>query len=340
MKALVKFAKGSDGLEIREIAKPTPKRDELLVKVMAVGVCGTDVHIMNDEYACNMPVVIGHEYTGIVEQVGADIKRFSVGDQIVSDTTGYTCESCKYCKQGLRMLCPDMRSIGSGADGAMAEYLVVPAKTAYKVPENMRGSDILAIAEPVACVVRAVVEQSKIKAGDIVLVSGPGTIGLITLQLVKLSGAFVIISGTKSDAQRLELAKEFGADVVCDDPQSLGDVVEKYAPDGVDVAFECAGARPSLNACLEHVKTQGNLAQVGLYGKPITVDFDKILFKELNLTVSFASEYSSWEILMNILAQGSLKLEPLVSEVIKLEDWRIAFDKFVNRQGLKIFLKP
>ena len=340
MKALVKHSLTPAGVSLMEIDKPIPKCDELLVKIQATGICGTDIHIMDDEFACNMPVVLGHEFTGIVEEIGNKVSNFKIGDQVIAVTATRTCESCEYCRAGLRMLCNQRKSIGSGVNGAMAEYMVIPSKLAYKVPDNLKGSQAIAIAEPVACVVRAVIEQSKIKAGDIVLVSGPGTMGLLTLQIAKFAGAFVIVSGTSIDKERLALAEKLGADITCSDSSRLGELVHEVAPDGVNVAYECAGAAQSFNTCLELVKKRGNLSQVGLYGTPISVDMDKVLFKEVETTVSFASEPTSWDIMIKILSNGNLQIEPLISDVYMLEDWKTAFDKFRNKAGFKILLTP
>lgn len=340
MKALVKSGLTPDGVNLIEIDKPVPKSGELLVKIMAAGICGTDIHIMHDEYKSFMPVVMGHEFTGIVEGIGDDVNRFCEGDQIIASTAAKTCEHCEYCREGLRMLCENRRSIGSGINGAMAEYMLIPEKLAYKVPDKYNGSKIIAIAEPIACVVRAVIEQSLFHAGDVVLVSGPGTIGLLTLQILKYAGAFVIVNGTSIDEERLSLAKDLGADVVCCDSISLKKALNKYASSGVDVAYECAGHVNSLSVCIDSLKKRGNLAQVGLYGKPITLDFDKILYKEIKVTVSFASEPSSWNLLIKILTHSELRLEPLISNAYKLENWREAFDKFEKKEGLKILLVP
>jgi L-iditol 2-dehydrogenase len=342
MKALVKFAVGNgrEGMGIRDIPKPVPKANELLVKVMAAGICGTDIHIMHDEYACKPPVVLGHEYTGVIEAMGKDVLGFKEGDQIISLTAAVTCGKCDYCNQGLLMLCDQRKSIGSGIDGAMAEYLVIPHHLAFKVPENYIGSDQLAISEPVACCIRAVIEFSSVRAGDVALISGPGTIGQLTLQLAKAQGAFTIMSGTPVDMQRLELAKKMGADVTISDPSQLMDVVHQYAPGGVDVAYECAGAAPSLAACVKALKKRGNLSQIGLYGKPISFDMDTILYKELVHTATFASERTSWQILLKLLEQGKLNLEPFISARLPLDDWQKGFDMFLNKEGYKIFLKP
>jgi len=341
MKALVKFAEGREGIEIREMDVPAPKEDELLVKIMAAGVCGTDIHIMKDEFSYWPPVIMGHEYTGIVEDMGSGVEDFQKGDQIISLTAAATCGKCQYCRLGLIMLCNDRRSIGSGINGAMAEYMALPSELAFKLPDNVAGDDVMAISEPLACVIRAVVEQSRVKAGDVVLVSGPGTIGQLTMLVAKMQGAYVIVSGIAQDEERLKLAKELGADAIASNPEDLKKIIDDMTVAGVDVAYECAGAAPSLDVCINMVKKKGNLAQVGLFGKPVPVNMDQILYKELELTVSFASERTSWEILLKLARQGKLdKLDRLISKRLPLEEWEKAFDMFENREGYKILLIP
>lgn len=341
MKALVKFAEGREGMGIRDVDVPVPKDDELLVRVMAAGICGTDIHLMKDEYAYHPPVILGHEYTGIVEETGSRVNGFRKGDQIISLTAAVTCGTCQYCRQGLLMLCNERRSIGSGVDGAMAEYIVIPAELAFKLPENVSGSDVMAIAEPLACVIRAVIEQSCLKAGDVVLVSGPGTIGQLAIMLAKMQGAYVIASGTQQDEERLRMAKEMGADAVAMDIGELKRIVGEMTVDGVDVAYECAGAPASMSTCIDMLRKKGNLSQVGLFGKPVPVDMDQILYKELELTVSYATERTSWEILLQLAGQGKLdKVERLISKRLPLQEWEKAFDMFLNKEGYKIYLIP
>lgn len=341
MKALVKFSEGREGMGIQEVNVPIPKDNELLVKVIAAGICGTDIHLMKDEYTYCPPVILGHEYTGNVVKIGEKVKGFEIGDQIISLTAAVTCGKCHYCRQGLLMMCNERRSLGSGVNGAMAEYLVIPADLAFKVPDNVSGNDVMAIAEPLACVIRAVIEQSYLKAGDVVLVSGPGTIGQLAIVLAKMQGAYIIVSGTPQDKERLLMAKEMGADAIATDMEELKRIVSEVTADGVDVAFECAGVLESMNTCIEMLKKKGNLSQVGLFGKPIPVNMDKILYKELKLTVSYATERTSWEILLQLAGQGKLdKVQQLISKRLPLQEWEKAFDMFLNKEGYKIYLIP
>ena len=179
MKALRKLGKGAESVQLCEVEKPIPGPNDLLVKVMAAGICGTDLHILAEEYSHSVPVTLGHEYTGVVEQVGSGVTDFQVGDQVISVSIAYSCGTCHYCRKGDPVHCTQKASIGVNVDGAMAEYMVIPADSAMKVPEQYKGSDILALSEPIACCIRAVLEKSEIHAGDVAVVSGPGIIGLL-----------------------------------------------------------------------------------------------------------------------------------------------------------------
>ena len=265
MKALVKFKNGAgmDTIKFMDMPEPSPGKDELKIRVLACGICGTDIHIMKDEYVNYPPVIMGHEYIGTVCEKGEDVKNFEIGDYVVSLTAVKTCGTCTYCHKDLRMLCGDRKSIGCIVNGAMAEYVVIPADVAFKVPDNIEDKDSLAISEPATCVVRAVIEKSSVKAGDVVVVSGPGAIGQLTAQMAKVSGAYVIVSGLPADKERLELAKQLGADQTASGTKELQTILNAVAPDGADVVFECAGAEGSARTCMNVVKKNRNILAGG-----------------------------------------------------------------------------
>lgn len=340
MKALVKTGKGRESVKLLDIPIPEPKADEVLIKVMACGICGTDVHIMNDAYAHTIPVTLGHEFTGTVVKAGEAVTELKVGDQAVALSAQRSCGSCKYCQMGDYVHCTKKQSIGIDLGGGMAEYIVTTAQRTFKVPDSFVGRDILAITEPLACCVRAVLEKSRIHAGDVVLVAGPGVIGLLCMQLAKLCGAFVIVTGTPVDAERLKLAKSLGADVVNDDPARVLELVTKYAPYGADYVIECSGAAPSLCSALECVRKEGSLTQVGMYGKNVEIPMDTIVRKELKVTAGFSQAMSTWELALKLIGQNVLALEELVSVRMPLEQWEQAFDLFDKKTENKIFLIP
>jgi L-iditol 2-dehydrogenase len=341
MRALYKYDAGEQSVEVREAEIPSPKSDELLVKVHATGVCGTDLHIVKDEYPSNYPVIMGHEFSGEVSRVGSAVTAFAPGDRVVSLTAVVTCGECEYCANDLLMLCDKRLSIGSGVNGAFAEYLAVPESLAFKIPDNVSLEEA-ALTEPLACVVRGVIEKSTVNPGDYVLISGPGPIGLLVLQLALNSGAKTLVSGTDSDAERLRLASELGAGRVVSVPgEDIISAAESFTDGaGFDVVFECAGVPASADTCLRLVKKAGVYSQVALFGNKPEFDMDKALTKELTLTNSYASERSSWVTALKLMEQGRVNLKPLISAVFPLERWREAFDMAESKEGYKILISP
>lgn len=341
MKALQKVAKGPTGIELRDVPEPTPAPNEIKVKVHAAGICGTDLHIKYDEYTYFPPVTMGHEYAGTVVEVGSEVKDFAVGDRVVSLTAISTCGHCRYCYEGLLMLCSNRLSIGSGKNGAFAEYMVIPSHLAFRIPEGV-SLEAAALCEPLACVVRGVIERTEMKAGDYALVSGPGTIGLLALQCAKAGGARVAVSGTSSDVERLELARSLGADATfIVDKVDMAEATATFTGgEGFDIAFECAGAAPSAATCLRALRKHSQYAQVGIFGKPIEFDMDMALLKEIRLTNSFASERTSWVIALRLLADKKIDTGPLTRDRFSLDDWEKAFSMAENREGYKILLMP
>jgi L-iditol 2-dehydrogenase len=284
---------------------------------------------------------MGHEYAGTVVEVGSGVEGFAAGDRVVSLTAIHTCGHCRYCYEGLLMLCADRLSIGSGRNGAFAEYLVIPSHLAFHIPEGV-SLEAAALSEPLACVVRGVIERADIKAGDYALVSGPGAIGQLALQCAKASGARVVVSGTSQDAERLALSRELGADAtIIVDAVDMAEAAAKFTGGaGFDIAFECAGAASSAGACLRALRKHSQYAQIGIFGKPITFDMDMALLKEIRLTNSFASERTSWNIALRLLADRKVDTLPLISGKFALEDWEEAFRMAENREGYKILFLP
>ena len=341
MKALVKYAAGLNGVALRDVPEKDPLAGELKIKVHAAGICGTDLHIVKDEYPSNMPVVLGHEFSGIVAAVGSEVANFKLGDRVISLTAVVTCGNCEYCHAGLLMLCDSRKSIGSGVDGAMAEYIIVPAHLAFKIPDEV-SLDEAALCEPLACVVRSVIERASVKASDYVLVSGPGPIGILVLQVALAHGAKVVMAGTSQDRKRLELASKLGAvvTVVVDEEDPAVVMAKITGGRGFDVAFESAGVEASADLCLRMLKKTGLYSQVGLYGKKVVFDFDLALKKEISITNSFATARTSWEKALRLLQHKQVDMQPLISAKLPLKDWERGFAMAMNKEGYKILLCP
>lgn len=341
MKALAKTARGIGNVELIEVPEPLPGPGEVVIEVMAAGICGTDLHIWQDEFATKPPVVMGHELSGRVHTVGAGVETFKPGDRVTSETYFATCGECIFCRRGDRNLCPERRSIGSAVNGAFAKYVLVPAKNLHLLPENV-DYQAGALTEPLACVVHAVLERTKIVPGDFVVISGPGPIGLLTLACVKASGAVACILGLSSDGRRLEAAKELGADYVIavDKEDAAARVLSLTRGYGADVSLECAGAGPSAATCLQVVRRGGQYTQIGLFGKPITWELDQVCYKELKVTGTNASVPSAWEKALELMEQGLVDTKAVISDVLPLERWEEAFTHCRAKDSLKVLLTP
>lgn len=343
MKGLVKFALGPDGVGLRELSEPVPQEGELKVKVLAATICGSDIHAMNDERSVTMPVVLGHEYVGQVVETCGDVGNFKVGDWVLTLPACYSCGTCDLCKEGLVTLCRERKSIGSHKNGAMANYLVVPAKYSYKVPDDAVAlEDIIpyALTEPLACVVRGIFEKCHVNAGDTVVVSGPGVMGQLAAHVFKLVGAYVIVSGLPVDANKLELAQSLGADKVVASFQELQQAVYAHNPEGADITCEAAGVVSSLKACMQVIRPLGTHLQLGMFGGEVLFRLDYMFDREVHYVPSNSTATTSWDITLKLLEEKKVTLKPFVSMQVPLENWRTAFEAVMQKKVYKAVLLP
>jgi L-iditol 2-dehydrogenase len=325
---------------IKDIPIPAPEANQVRVKVMAAGICGSDLKFVADKMKVPLPIVLGHELVGIVDEVGRDVTKFKKGDWIVSMTTLSSCGECMYCKQGLIMFCPERKGIGIHVNGAMAEYVIVNPANAFKVPDGIEDKISMAACEAFTCSLRGAGENALIKPGDLVVVSGPGSLGIGAIQVAKLRGAYVIAYGLPKDKHRLELAKKLGADDISIDEEDLRRKILERNPHGADVAFESAGVEASMNLCIDLVRKQGTLAQLGVYGKKITVDFNAILDKELHVTNNFGGHRSTWETALKLIKDKKIDIASLASTRLPLEKWQEGFELAATGGALKVLLLP
>ncbi|MCB1245896.1 MAG: alcohol dehydrogenase catalytic domain-containing protein, partial [Acidimicrobiia bacterium] len=294
--ALGKLAEGVGNLGLREVEIPPPGPHQALVRVTATGVCGTDLHIADDEFPNEPPVTMGHEVTGVVEEVGSGPDSGWVGKRVSLETYFSTCEACEYCRGGKPNLCASRRSIGSKENGGFAGWIVVPTHNLWELPSGV-GDIGGALAEPLACVAECLLDPPVIGAGDRVLVTGPGTMGLITAQVARACGGVVTVAGIDRDAERLALAESMGLGVL-----TLGTEPPEIEP--LDVVCECSGAEPAAALALDLVKKGGRYVQVGIFGKPVTLPLDNVLYKELVVSSGNASTPTSWKRAMALIESG------------------------------------
>jgi len=343
MKGLCKYAVGFEGVEIREIPEPIVGIRELKVKVLAAGICNSDVHAIMDERSVKMPVVLGHEYVGQIVQIGEDVKNFKVGDWVSTLPACYSCGECPMCKKGMVTLCSQRKSIGSHVDGAMTNYVNVPAKYSFKLPQTIKTlKDRLdyALAEPLACMVHGVYEMVEVNPDDVVVISGPGIMGLMAVQLFKARGARVILSGLPVDSKKLELALELGAEAIVTNSEDLIREVRVRNPLGADITCDTAGVVQSLESCMSVIRPQGKHLQIGLFGGKINFRLDSLFDREVCYVPSNSSTVTSWEITMNLLDQKKVTVKPFISMLCPLAKWHDALDAVLKKQVFKALLIP
>jgi L-iditol 2-dehydrogenase len=341
MRALVKTAAGQGHLELRDWPEPLPAPNEVKLKVAAAGICGTDIHVLQGMWACRPPVVLGHEFCGTVQEVGSRVKNFEVGDRVVASNPARTCGECYHCRAGNPFMCADRVSAGFMIDGAFAEYICIAAERCHSLPGNVSFRQA-ALGEPLSVAVRAVIERACVHAGDLVLVSGPGCIGLLTALVAKLEGARVIIAGLAKDSRRLELAKSLGADVVVDaSHEDLRAVVKSFGKgDGADLVFECAGVAGSLDVCLDAVRKGGTVVQAGVYPGPIETDLNRVMMKELRLIGTYGYVWSTWQRSLRLLSEEKINTDAIISQEFPLRDFEEAFRRAEDGSAAKVIFNP
>ena len=337
MKGVVKFARGDGHVELREVEDQKPLPNQIKVEVKASGICGSDLHIYHDDikFPILPPVVVGHEFSGVVVEKGSEVgDEVSIGDRVTGEPSVHICGKCRYCLSEYYNLCSERRILGYSANGSFARYCNVTFF--HKLPENV-SFEAGAITELLACCVHGVIEQTCISAGDFVVVSGPGPVGLFTALLAMAEGGIVMVCGASADAHRLKLAEELGVDYTLDIDKhdALKEVRRLSSGYGADVILECSGAPAAASLGLELVRKRGKYTQIGLFGHPIKIDFEQVAFKEIQLTGSISQRRPAWKRSLALMERGVIQNERLISH-----EWKRAFDMTEKKEGLKIVLKP
>jgi L-iditol 2-dehydrogenase len=326
MLGVTKVAPGRGNVALVERPEPSAAPGHVVIEVVGAGICGTDLHIYDDEYLTSPPVTMGHEVSGVVGVVGDGVDESWLGGRVVSETYFSTCGTCPFCLSGRPNLCAERRSIGTHVDGGFAPLVHVPVTNLHRIPEWLDGH-AASLSEPLACACHSL--DGMVRDGDDVLVVGPGPVGLLVAQVARAWGGRVHVRGTPRDAARLAKAQELGLDASADGG----------APDA-DVVVDCSGAEAGITFGLEHVRRGGRHVQMGLAGKPVTIPFDLVCYKELRVSSGFASTPASWGRAMVLIESREVALEPLVTEVLPLERWEEAFGATRAAAGIKFVLDP
>jgi len=343
MKAVVKYAHGPGNVELRDVPEPSPGPDEVKIEVKAAGICGSDIHIYYGDIKLLMkpPVIMGHEFSGVVAEVGSSVSEWRPGDRVTSETAAEVCGKCVPCRTGNYNVCAEKHIVGYWFNGAFTKYCVVPSRLVHRLPDNVSFLSG-ALCEPLACCVNGVTEKTVISPRDVAVVAGPGAIGLLSLQLAKAEGAIVILCGMELDGKRLELGSKLGADVTVNiekqDPWKV--VSEMTGGAGADVFIECSGSPGAVRVGFNLLRRGGRYTQIGLTGRSFELDFDTVAYKELIVRGSLGQRWISWRRALKLLADGLVKAEPLISDILPLTEWKTGFTKVERKEGLKAILTP
>jgi L-iditol 2-dehydrogenase len=343
MRALVKLENGCGNLSLIDIDSPEILDDQVKIMVRYSGICGSDIHTYRGEYNVNhkVPLVLGHEFSGIVAETGKNESNIKIGDHVTSETTFYICEKCPYCRSGDYNLCSSRKGLGTQVDGSFAEYVAARVESVHVLPENV---DLLsaALTEPLACCVHGVIEKGHVSAGETVLVSGPGTIGFFSAMVAQACGARVMITGTNRGRKRLKLAEELHIDrVVNIQQENLNEAVSEFTDGyGVDKVIECSGSVSALKTAVELVRKKGIIVQLGLFSNSFNpIDTYAIFNKEISYIGSRTSKPSSWKTALDLMAQNKVNVKAVVTDIFRLEEWQTGFNKMLNSEGIKIILE-
>jgi len=343
MRAIVNTEPNPYSVEMQERKTPEIGPEDVLLRVRGVGVCGSDLHQWHATHSwpVNYPVTLGHEFCGEIAAVGKEVRGYQEGDRVASETAAAICGQCVYCRTGYYNLCPKRLGFGYGLDGAMADYVRVPARCLHRIPDNVPFEDA-AMTEPGCVAANALLELSHVQPGDFVVVLGPGPIGLMALQMARLGAPSELwMVGTKRDAARLQIARELGATRTLtleeDDPaeaaRAQGDGF------GAHLVVDCTGVSAAIQTAMALVRPMGQITKIGWGHEPVGVSLDPLVGKAARLQGSFSHTWKTWERVLGLYAGGQVRPAPL-RRVFPLDAWREAFEAMDSLAVAKSVLVP
>ena len=336
--AVVNFAPTKHAVELRHVKRPEIGPLDVLLKVGAVGVCGSDLHQWTADHSwpVNYPVILGHEFAGVIQEIGPGVTGWQIGQRVVSETAAVIDPDNPMNRQGFYNLDPGRKGFGYGVDGAMAHYVRVPTRCLHRLPDNL-PMEIAALTEPCCVAYNAVVHNARIRPGDRIVVFGPGTIGILCSAMARLCGATVAIAGLAHDRCRLAVAKTYGCIPIM---EGLSEWARQGDGLGVDGVIDAAGVSATLQSALQIVRPNGWISKVGWGPQPLGFSLDPLVHKNITLQGSFSHNWPIWERVIGLLASGQLDVKAIIGGVWPLEHWREAFGKMHGGEVVKAILTP
>ena len=351
MKAVVKTDYGPNKIEIKDVEVPKIGFGEVLVKVHGCSICNTEVRYWRGtekddpllQRMLHVPVILGNENYGEVADTGPGVNKWKVGDRVVSEVCAGVCGHCMYCRTGYPQLCAEIKWLGRAIDGAFAEYFKVGAQWLHKIPDSVSDDDA-ALTEMSAVVMQNLSEISKVQAGDVVVIIGPGPIGQMASQVAKALGArIVMVLGIEGDEKRLKMASDLGADITInqDEKDPYPVILELTEGRGADIVVEACGFPSAVEQALDLVRKGGKIAQIGSGKRErISITWDKIFMNNITVYGTNAHGWNAWQKSLDLMSVGKIKGAPLLTHKFLLEDWQKGFEIAENKTGIKVALVP
>ncbi|WHH59366.1 zinc-binding dehydrogenase [Petroclostridium sp. X23] len=344
MKAVVKYDNVDGATELREVPIPEIGPNDVLVKVAYIGICGSDPHMHHNKvtYKVNVPLILGHEFSGTIEKIGENVQGYKVGDRVTAETHADYCGECILCRTNNYHVCRERKGYGFHTDGAFAKYVKVPSRILHRVPDNVSLKEA-SLTEPLCVAYSSLVKHSKIKPGDLVVIIGPGPIGLLCTKIASIVGASdIIVIGTDGDEGRLELAKKLGATVTINSSKEDPIPVIKGMRDGygADLVVDTAGFSPTFKLAVDVVKPCGEINKIGWGPKPVDFSLDPLITKAVTVNFTFSHNWDVWEQCLVLMSQKAVDLNDFITHELPLDKWHEGFELIESKEGLKIVLTP
>lgn len=338
MKTLSK-AKAEKGIWMVDHPKPELGHNDVLIKIKKTAICGTDMHIYHwDEWAQNtipVPMTVGHEYVGVIEEIGQEVKGLNVGDR-VSGEGHITCGVCRNCRAGRRHLCRNTIGVGVNRPGAFGEYLVIPAENAYKIPDDI-SDEVASILDPLGNAAHTALSFDLV--GEDVLITGAGPIGIMAAAIARHAGARHVVITDIND-YRLDLAKQMGATrAVNVSQEKLEDVMKEIGMiEGFDVGLEMSGVPSAFRSMLQAINHGGKIAMLGIPSSDLAIDWNQVIFKGLIIKGIYGREmYETWYKMIAMLQSG-LDVSPIITHRLKIDEFETGFETMASGQSGKVVL--
>lgn len=327
----------AETVRVEQVPDPAPERDEVIIRVAASGLCGTDLHIYHNEYMSDFPVIPGHEFAGVVAEVGKEVTDFRPGDRVTADPNLY-CGHCYFCRNEQANHCLNWQGVGITRQGSFAEYVPVPARACYHVPDSLTDAQS-AFIEPVSCVIHAL-RRLRVWPGDEVLIFGAGPMGLLLVQALRHSGASQVVAVEKQ-SDRLALAGQLGATATVEAGPDQADALRELAPYGFAIVVDATGVPAVIQQAFNYLKPRGQFLQFGVAPKGATIRLNPYDIFQHDWTIigSFALCYT-FQPAIAWLAGGVVDVKPLISHTLSLADFPTALQEFAGGRTMKVHLRP